>query len=110
MADQDISVVQQLKAAAFDAVSRGFAILICEPHDKNPWPKYSPHAVNSATRDPAIFKAWDDGFEANYGVAGGPSNITIIDVDEGIPNYTALRHWMEAVGLPDTLIVQSGRD
>jgi hypothetical protein len=107
----ETEIIKQLKSAAVDAVSRGFAILICEPHDKSPWAKYSPHAINSASRDTnTIFKAWDDGNEANYGVAGGPSNITIIDVDKGVANYTALRNWMEVVGLPDTLIVQSGRD
>lgn len=104
-------IVAQLRQAAFDAVSRGFSILVCEPHDKNPWAKYSPHAVNSATRDAALaYKAWDDGHEANYGVAGGQSNLTIIDVDKGIPNYAALKDWMQANGLPETFIVQSGRD
>ncbi len=108
MADPEI--VKSIKDAAVDSVARGFAILICEVRDKAPWAKYSPHAVKSATRDPNIaFKAWDDGFEANYGVAGGSSNITIIDVDKGVSNYAALRSWMESVGLPDTFIVQSGR-
>lgn len=105
----DPQVVASLKQAAQDAVARGFAILICESHGKNPWAKYSPHAVNSATRNPDVFKAWEDGNEANYGVGGGPSNLTIIDVDKGIANYTQLRSWMEAKGLPDTLIVKSGR-
>jgi len=107
----DPALVAELKASAVDAVNRGFAILVCEPRDKSPFSKYSPHAINSATRDTQIaFKAWDEGNEANYGVAGGPSNITIIDVDKGIPNYAALRNWMETNGLPDTFIVQSGRD
>lgn len=119
MADQ--KMIQQLKTAAVDAVGRGFSILTLAIHDKEPWgakyaatnnwPVYAPHAVNSCSRDPKVaYKAWDDGFEANYGVGGGPSNLTIIDVDKGIPNYAALRAWMEAHGLPDTLIVQSGRD
>lgn len=106
----DPQVVQQLMGSAQDALNRGFSILICKPHAKDPWPKYSEHAVNSCSRDPKVaLKPWVDGEEANYGVGGGPSNITIIDVDKGIANYDALRHWMEAMGLPDTLIVQSGR-
>jgi len=104
-------IVAELRSAALDAVNRGFAILTCQPHDKDPWAQYSPHAVNSATRDLSVaLKPWEDGHEANFGVAGGKSNLTIIDVDSGIPNYTALKSWMETVGLPDTLIVQSGRD
>lgn len=107
----DLEIVKQLRAAAVDAVSRGFAILTCEPHAKDPWPQYSPHAVNSCSRVPEVaFKAWDDGHEANYGVGGGPSNLTIVDVDKGIPNITALKNWMEAIGLPETFTVQTGRD
>ena len=107
----DPQVVAQLRAAAEDAVARGFSILICEPHQKDPWAKYSPHAVNSCSRDPLVaFKAWEDGHEANYGVGGGPSNITIVDVDKGIPNAQALKHWMESIGLPETFTVQTGRD
>lgn len=106
----DPQVVQSLLESAKDALARGFSILICEPHAKDPWPKYSPHAVNSCSRVPEIaLKPWMDGHEANYGVGGGPSNITIIDVDKGIPNYAALRAWMETQGLPETFIVQSGR-
>ena len=106
----DPQVVKSLLESAKDALARGFSILICEPHAKDPWPKYSPHAVNSCSRVPEIaLKPWVDGHEANYGVGGGPSNITIIDVDKGIPNYAALRAWMETQGLPETFIVQSGR-
>lgn len=106
----DPQVVASLLEAAKASLARGFSILACEPHAKDPWPKYSPHAVNSCSRVPEIaLKPWADGHEANYGVGGGPSNITIIDVDKGIPNYAALRAWMEAQGLPETFIVQSGR-
>lgn len=107
----DPQVVASLLDAAKASLARGFSILICEPHAKDPWPKYSPHAVNSCSRDPEIaLRPWKDGHEANYGVGGGPSNITIIDVDKGIPNYTALKAWMEAHGLPETFTVQSGRN
>lgn len=103
--------VESLRSAAENALARGFAILTCEPRGKNPWAKYSPHAVNSCSRIPEIaLRPWDDGQPANYGVGGGPSNLTIVDVDKGIPNLTALHAWMQAEGLPETLIVQTGRD
>ena len=106
----DPQVIASLLESAKDALARGFSILAVEPHSKDPFIQYSPHAVNSCSRIPEIaLKPWMDGHEANYGVGGGPSNITIIDVDKGIPNYAALRAWMEAQGLPETLIVQSGR-
>ena len=106
----DPKIIAELRAAAADALSRGFAVLTVEPHDKNPFPKYSPHAVNSATFDPAVaLKPWDDGVEANYGVAGGKSNLTIVDVDQGIADEPALIAWMEKNGLPETFTVRSGR-
>jgi hypothetical protein len=43
--------VARLKAAVTDAHTRGFHTLTCEPCDKRPWNRYSPHAYNSATDD-----------------------------------------------------------
>jgi bifunctional DNA primase/polymerase-like protein len=106
----DPQVVQQLKQAAQDSLNRGFKILICQPHKKDPWAKYSPNAVNSAESDPAKALApWNDGHEANYGVAGGKSNLTIIDCDSGLQDEAALYAWMAKNGLPETFIVKSGR-
>lgn len=107
----DKQVVAELRAAAEDALGRGFAILTCEPHDKSPWAKYSPHAVNSSTRDPLIaLRAWNDGEEANYGVGCGPSNITVVDVDHGISNIEEFQAWKKEHGIPDTFTVMSGRE
>jgi hypothetical protein len=106
----DTAVVQQLKAAAEDALKRGFAILTCQPHKKDPWALYSPHAVNSATINPELaLKPWNDGTEANYGVAAGKSNLTIIDCDSGLQDEAALYEWMKKNNLPMTFIVKSGR-
>lgn len=108
MADKEI--VASLRAAAENALSRGFAILCCEPHAKDPWAKYSPHAVNSATPDPAIaLKPWIDGTEANYGVAAGKSNLSIVDCDSGLQTEAELTAWMEKNGFPATFTVRSGR-
>lgn len=106
----DLDLLKELKSAAENALSRGFAILCCEPKEKNPWPKYSPHAVNSATTDPVIaLRPWNDGEIANYGVAGGKCNLTIIDCDSGLADEAALYAWMQKNGLPETFIVRSGR-
>src|SRR5258708_31437157 len=107
----DKQVVSELRASAQDALSRGFAILTCEPHDKNPWAKYSAHAVNSATTDPSVaLKPWADNHEANYGVAAGKSNLTIIDCDSGLRDEAALYAWMANNGWPETSILQWGRN
>jgi hypothetical protein len=107
----DPKIVAELKAAAEDALSRGFAILTCEPHDKSPWAKYSPHAVNSSTRKPDVaLVAWNAGEEANYGVGCGPSNITVVDCDHGLNNLEEFEAWRTKHGLPETFTVISGRD
>ena len=103
-------LVAKLKASAEDARARGFSLLAVEPHEKNPFVKYSPHAVNSATNDPSIaLRPWLDGFESNYGVACGKSNLTVIDCDSGLADEQALFAWMQKLGLPETFIVRSGR-
>lgn len=107
----DPTIVAELKAAAEDALARGFAILTCEPHDKAPYAKYSPHAVNSSTRKPEqALAAWIAGEEANYGVGCGPSNITVVDVDHGINNLEEFHAWREEHNFPETFTVISGRD
>jgi hypothetical protein len=103
--------VLRLRDAALDALARGFAILTCEPKDKAPYAKYSPHAVNSSTRKPEVaLAAWAAGEEANYGVGCGPSNITCVDVDHGVKDYGYLKLWMAQHGLPETFTVQTGRE
>ena len=109
MADEKI--ISELKQSVQDSLDRGFALLICEPHDKAPFAKYSPHAVKSSTRDAsALFKAFDDGYEANYGVGCGPSNLTVVDCDYGINTLEEFLAWKKTHNLPDTFTVLSGRD
>jgi len=107
----DPKIVAKLRAAVADALNRGFAVLTCLPGDKGPYPKYSPHAINSAIRKPesVVFAAWDNGEAANYGVGCGPSNITVVDVDHGVNSLEELRSWMKEHNLPQTFTVQSGR-
>ena len=105
------ALVEEILASAKDALARGFSILTCEPKDKKPWNLYSPHAVNSSTRDPEVaLKPWKDGTEANYGIGCGPSGITVIDVDTGIASIEELLVWMNKHNLPMTFTVISGRD
>ena len=106
----DPTIVAELKAAAEDALSRGFAILTCEPHDKAPYAKYSPHAVNSSTRKPEVaLAAWIAGEEANYGVGCGPSNLTVVDCDHGLNNLEEFEAWRVKHGIPETYTVRTGR-
>lgn len=104
-------IVNGLKASAEDALSRGFAILACMPHAKDPYSKYSPHACNSGTHDLKIaLLPWINGEEANYGVSCGQSNLTVVDVDHGIENLEQFEKWKKDHSIPETFTVISGRD
>ena len=99
-----------IKKSVEDALSRGFSVLTCMPHGKDPYAKYSPHAINSATRVPeSALQAWNDGTEANYGIAGGQSNITFVDCDKGLNSVEEFEAWRIKNGFPETLTVVSGR-
>jgi len=98
-----------IRASAEDALSRGFAILICKSKSKEPNPKHSPRAVNSSTRDPKILSAFDVDPQSNYGVGCGPSDITVLDVDRGIKSREQFEAWKSEHHIPETLTVQSGR-
>jgi len=104
-------IVDELKAAAQDALDRGFSILTVEPHGKAPWAKYSPNAIHSSSRDPKIaLKAWEDGTEANYGISCGASNLTVMDCDKGLNSIEEFEAWRKEHNIPETLTVISGRD
>jgi hypothetical protein len=100
----------RLRAAVTDAHARGFHTLTCEPSEKRPWNRYSPHAYNSATTDTAVaLKPYDDGQPANYGVSGKHSNLVILDIDRGFSCEADFNAWMEKHELPATYTVRSGK-
>jgi hypothetical protein len=107
----DPKIVAELLDSAKTSLARGFSILTVKPHSKDPFVDYSPHAVKSATRDPLIaLRAWENGEEANHGVACGLSNITVVDCDHGLNNIEEFEAWRTEHGLPETFTVISGRD
>jgi hypothetical protein len=102
--------VARLATAVDNAISRDFAVLTCEPRDKRPWPRYSPNAVNSATKDKDLAgKPYNDGQIANFGVACGQSDLAVVDIDHGLNSAEELDAWMVKNNLPPTLAVRTGR-
>jgi hypothetical protein len=105
------SELTDLRHAAGDALARGFSIFACEPHGKTPLAKYAPHGFKNGTTDPLrATLPYAAGIPANYGVALGASNLTVVDADHGLKSIDDLRSWMERNNLPETLVVQTGRD
>lgn len=102
--------VARLATATEDALSRDFAVLACEPTDKPPYAKYSPHAVHSATTDKTkALQPYIDGYAANIGIACGQSDLAVVDVDYGLNSAEELDAWMKKNNLPPTLAVRTGR-
>jgi hypothetical protein len=105
------ALVEEILASAKDALARGFKILACKPNGKDPWPTYSPHAVNDCTSNPeTALKPWKDGTTANYGIGCGHSNICVVDCDKGLTTLEEFEKWRIKNQLPETLTVKSGRE
>jgi hypothetical protein len=108
LASQELTA---LRHSAEDALARKFSIFACEPRSKAPLAKYAPHGFKNATTDPLrATLPWQAGIAANYGVAAGASDLTIVDADHGLKSLDDLKSWMERNHLPETLVVQTGRD
>ena len=103
--------IEDLQKSVEDSLARGFYILACNPKDKSPMARYSPHAVNSATNDPeTACRPYADGVPANYGVACGQSNLTVADFDHGFKTLEDYEAWRQEWNIPETFTVVSGRD
>lgn len=92
---------------AIDAHTRGFAIFPCRPKAKQP---ATMNGVKDATKDIEKIKAWwEENPDYNIGVALGPSNLTVLDMDTGIADLDAAREWVRRNQLPNTFTVRTGR-
>src|SRR5260370_33427095 len=100
--------------AAIDAAMRGWCVFPCQPGDKRPMVRDD--WERRATADvEAIVRWWPDG--ANVGIACGPSNLVVVDLDthgqlpdewrqpgvrDGLDVFTLLLEWAGESGLPET--------
>jgi hypothetical protein len=103
--------IARLRAARADAHKRGFATLTCKANLKDPDPRYSPHAVNSATKDSATaMLPYDNGIPANFGIglSDNLSNLAVIDCDHGCKSFEEFIAWRDRNHFPATLTVHTG--
>jgi Bifunctional DNA primase/polymerase, N-terminal/AAA domain/Primase C terminal 1 (PriCT-1) len=85
----------------------GFCVHPLWPRTKRP---LTAHGWRDATTDEKqIHDWWTKWPEANVGIACGPSNLCVLDIDHGIADADSFRIWREAVGLPETYTVRTGR-
>jgi hypothetical protein len=74
--------VNDTRAAAYDYVSRGWAVMPLKPHSKDPHFELVRNAYKGATFDLSIVEHWFD-FDpnTNLGIACITSGLVVIDVD-----------------------------
>jgi hypothetical protein len=96
---------------ALSCIARGWYIFPCIPKSKKPLGRLVPHGKLDATNDEAAVRAWwADTPDANVGISCGPSNLCVLDMDEGpVQNADDLRAWLRDAGLPVTYTVRTGR-
>lgn len=104
------ALVQELRAAAEDALARGFFIIPLTPKTKIPLKSHAPSGVKNASHTPLVaLKAWNEGIAANYAIACGESNIAVLDADHGISTFEEFEAWRIKNSLPKTFTVRTGR-
>src|SRR5207302_4645600 len=95
---------KSLLDAALALLPRGFHVFPCKPRSKQP---LTQHGVHDATRDEAQVRAWwEKTPDANPAIALGPSNLTVVDCDEGLADVEAARAWCKRNQLPPTFTVR----
>ena len=89
---------------ALDAHRRGWHVFPCQPRTKDQ--PATAHGCADATRDVEQIKRWwSKNPNYNPAVTGG----VIVDCDSGLTSLDDVCRWMKLVGLPETLIVRTGR-
>lgn len=95
---------------ALESLSRGWAVFPCKPRSKEPLASLAPTGVKDATKDEAIVREWwRKEPNANPAIALGPSNLTVLDADDGLPDVAAAREWCRIVQIPASFTVRTGR-
>jgi len=95
---------------ALNALGRGWAVFPCKPRSKEPLASLAPHGVNDATKDETVIRVWwAKEPNANPAIALGPSDLTVLDADEGLIDQNVAREWFKNLQLPATFTVRTGR-
>jgi hypothetical protein len=77
------------------------------PGEKRPLTEHGWH--DATTHENQIRDWWIKWPDANVGIACGPSNLCVLDIDHGLTDESSFLVWRETVGLPETYAVRTGR-
>jgi len=92
---------------AREYIGRGWWVHPLKPGDK---PPATAHGCLDASNDPEQIELWWKRMPlANIGIACGPSDLSVLDEDEGLSSYEEFETWRIGAGLPTTYTVRTGR-
>lgn len=80
MTDRPVRSTRLLQRALAAAMTQRLYVFPVAPHGKIPAVK---KWQEEATRDPARIRAWFDAANYNIGISTGPSNLLVVDLDDG---------------------------
>jgi hypothetical protein len=93
---------------ALACIKRGWHAFPCWPATKKPM---TAHGWKDASTDEAQIRAWwAKTPNANVAIACNPSDLAVLDMDEGpVLSVADLEAWVVTAGLPRTFAVRTGR-
>lgn len=95
------------KEIADDVLRHGWSVFPVAPRAKHPLLK---HGFKEASKDQAVIDGWAAKWpNANAGVAGGASDVAVLDIDYGVSSFEEFELWRKANKLPETYTVRTGR-
>lgn len=106
MTKPETEEIQRLRTAAQGLVERGWFVLPIISKSKKPF--HSASGWNEINNLNALESKWAEEITANFGVACGPSNLTVLDIDAGFVDLAHAQRWAEQNKV-NTLMVQTGR-
>src|SRR5271163_2648933 len=90
-----LSVEPLMLDVALNCLRRGWCVFPCIPKTKKPLGGLVPNGKDDASNDEAIIRRWWKAKpEANVGIACGPSNLAVLDIDHGVDSLDSVKNWM----------------
>jgi hypothetical protein len=92
---------------ALDCVRRGWYVFPCVPETKRPLVKNG--FLDASNSEADVRTWWGKWPNANVAIATGASKLTVLDCDHGIDDTADFGLFCEAMSLPETYTVRTGR-
>ena len=105
--EERTAILKQLTDAAKAALNKGWYIFPAPYLTKLPF--RGTRGSRDARNDGQALAKWEAGVPANPCIRLDYSNLTVLDIDGGVGSYDNAIAWATANGIPETLVVTTGR-